>query len=1561
MNMKSKSTLFSFFIVFNLFYTNIYCQQYHLFGYVVERNHKTDSKGGSKYLEGVNISIKNNAFSITDTDGRFDLYPAKIKGGINVSLEVKYKDWVVVNKDLIKEITLGRTEPIKIILSSPLALENERKEILDKYTAQLKKKHYAEIAIISDKQAILDDSIRILRSNLHHLTEELFANRDTTIDLKIQIAAFEKQLEDSKVKDRLLQNKIDSLENRYISNVEFINKQIDEYLTMDIDEKDAIVQKTYKAFKLGDYALMEAVNPHKPNVTFYQKSLLKKQKYRDKVKENLDSLDQANNDLQVAFKRAQQHITALILQGKIAEADLVFNDYFKIDSTNIDLFYEYASFLSLQGRLTDLLEFYEKKFHFFDEEEKCSIQRYIGRIHSELSNFEVADSLFQQVEQCIDPEDKIEFADLYYVMASNYVFSNLGTEKAKTYYEKCISIWEQLADSLEDKRDKRSYAAAIHGYGLTTLREGKLAESIRHFKKAFEIHKSMGPMEFHDIIRVGDFITITNDLVVTNNNIENYVEANKYLDIAYETGKEAVNFNPEAYFQKYLNTIFYIIQMRKEDENALQKFYIEADSLITRWAKGKTIKGPYGYIYGEWAKSLLQQNGDSTKIRSIIKKVFEYSDLSFYNSPVISYKLMQKTYFDLFLATCNGIQYLDIVNELMERFLANARYFIHKYPKNNEVHKHIEFILSNSYKIPLINDLTEFGKNQKYLGHIEDHLAFAKQKKEDKEKLLDVKLSLTHKYLSLFGLNPLINYPYYPKGKLILEEIEKEGIPVASYDLFKKEKDHYNNLMPKYDSLLQKIQGVESPFHKNNIINPKGKTQVSFAMKGRDKANELFKKGKYFDAAITFELALQDFAYTYLNHGLGFELLGKDFIDNLSRNCGYLSWYKLFSREFSEAENYAILGKELNIFGLNFWIGTYLAHSYLLQNKVHLARTTYIQQIISVNEENESKFSSALLNDFELLKQTGILNPNAEKEIKDILELIKHKAKKNKAEQDYLNLIKIYQNIPEAKNNDTILFETTELLSNLAISNSQQSNFKQAENYFQRSIQLRQKAKVVDSLNYYYLTARNLYNLGFTYNNWGKIKLAENTYKRALETLDSVTSVNTHESILNLKANCKFELAQQSINKEDYKRAEILLKESLDIYRKLLKKNPNDYFPKFFEAIYINSLFSRDLQNFKKAKDYYKEGITSYEKHNGQSQDKRLKGIFINMLIGIGDISWKQEHKIEIAENYYVSAYKLINDENLLTPNEFQDLLIKTRLDLTIKLYDLYTFKSFKKESSFQESLKKAELYIREAIKIKTNLFESTEVIKERLELNFILFLQWNKDLKNDSFKEKGIKVLDQIATDLANTNDSFLIDWYNSSRNLFQNPALFLSETSIKEINTFLYTYEDYKYKADSLNSIREFNQAIEHQKTAIKNIEHVDSLAANSRAVVAFLEQRYKVSKRFLSSLVSVAYGYMSWYQILGKSYVQAKSYAISGLDKDPIQIGIKIKLAHALLLQGYYKDAKKIYKEIKDEKLNQNGRQITCKQVIFDDFEKMSNLGLFDTNQRKTDYQKIVKTLE
>ena len=207
-------------LLLSLWAVMAYGQQIPLKGIVTVQNSRVNT-GKTEYVSEVSISHPNAKPTATDSRGAFTLQILRLKSGAQTAIEVKptgrYKEYIVVDERLIKDITLGRTTPISICIQDRRILEEREKRL---------------IAVTVKKQ--------------NEIRERKIA------ELNKRIAALE---EANDYANEQYQKSIDSLTllaNDKAQAIKRIREYAKDMVLINLDEADSIYRRAYQFFEEGE-------------------------------------------------------------------------------------------------------------------------------------------------------------------------------------------------------------------------------------------------------------------------------------------------------------------------------------------------------------------------------------------------------------------------------------------------------------------------------------------------------------------------------------------------------------------------------------------------------------------------------------------------------------------------------------------------------------------------------------------------------------------------------------------------------------------------------------------------------------------------------------------------------------------------------------------------------------------------------------------------------------------------------------------------------------------------------------------------------------------------------------------------------------------------------------------------------------------------------------------------------------------------------------------------------------------------------------------------------------
>ncbi|HLG24410.1 MAG TPA: hypothetical protein VI564_05770, partial [Candidatus Nanoarchaeia archaeon] len=160
------------------------------------------------------------------------------------------------------------------------------------------------------------------------------------------------------------------------------------------------------------------------------------------------------------------------------------------------------------------------------------------------------------------------------------------------------------------------------------------------------------------------------------------------------------------------------------------------------------------------------------------------------------------------------------------------------------------------------------------------------------------------------------------------------------------------------------------------------------------------------------------------------------------------------------------------------------------------------------------------------------------------------------------------------------------------------------------------------------------------------------------------------------------------------------------------------------------------------------------------------------------------------------------------------------------------------------------------------------------------------------------------------------------------------------EEINENWMKFYPSLYKEKWINSI---GTLFELYETWMDTITNEAAKVPYFQKIVSFSAKIHEIdSSSVVTSGYANGYGSLSWSLLFAKKFKDAEDAARKGLAIDSRRVWIKAKLAHALLLQGKYDEAKLIYEYLKP--LKRSDKQ-TYTDICLKDLEKLERNGIIN----------------
>ena len=173
--------------------------------------------------------------------------------------------------------------------------------------------------------------------------------------------------------------------------------------------------------------------------------------------------------------------------------------------------------------------------------------------------------------------------------------------------------------------------------------------------------------------------------------------------------------------------------------------------------------------------------------------------------------------------------------------------------------------------------------------------------------------------------------------------------------------------------------------------------------------------------------------------------------------------------------------------------------------------------------------------------------------------------------------------------------------------------------------------------------------------------------------------------------------------------------------------------------------------------------------------------------------------------------------------------------------------------------------------------------------------------------------------------------------------------EKYTEAISPFEQALEFYKKEAEQGKSIDYYTKIMSSLDQLYGQEKKYSQAYQCFKSNIPLLKTIYRSDKNNYTELLKSILVSQSFYSIFEKQYVEAEIYSKEALEVDSTKHVVYSNLAAALLFQGKYQEAEKIYRQYKSE----------LKEDFLSDFEEFSKAGVIPKH-REEDVEKIKQLL-
>ena len=453
---------------------------------------------------------------------------------------------------------------------------------------------------------------------------------------------------------------------------------------------------------------------------------------------------------------------------------------------------------------------------------------------------------------------------------------------------------------------------------------------------------------------------------------------------------------------------------------------------------------------------------------------------------------------------------------------------------------------------------------------------------------------------------------------------------------------------------------------------------------------------------------------------------------------------------------------------------------------------------------------------------------------------------------------------------------------------SDTQRFNEAELMYKAALEIRNRLAEVNPQAYEPDLAASYHNLATLYSDTQRFNEAEQMYKAALEIRKLLANANpqAYEHELAMSYN---NLANLYTNTQRFNEAERMHKAALEIRKRLSSANPQAYEHELAMSYNNLALLYSDTQHFNEAERMHKAALEI---------NKRLAA------------TNSQAYEPDLAMNYN---------------------------NLAVLFYNTHRFDE-------AEQMYKVTLEIRKRLAA-TN----SQAYEPYLAMSYNNIALLYNDTQRFNEAEQMYKAALEIYKGLANANPQL----YNKEQAKCQF-WLTVSRIEQKKYSEALSPFEKaldfYKKEAEQGASTDYYYDAISRLQQLYLLEKKYSQAYLCLKQNVPIIKMLYQSDKSNFAKLMNSVLVNLSFCSISEKQYAEAEAYSKEALEVDSTQHFAYGNLAAALLFQGKYQEAEKIYRQYKSE----------LKEVFISDFEEFTKAGVIPKN-REEDVEKIKKMLK
>ncbi len=513
--------------------------------------------------------------------------------------------------------------------------------------------------------------------------------------------------------------------------------------------------------------------------------------------------------------------------------------------------------------------------------------------------------------------------------------------------------------------------------------------------------------------------------------------------------------------------------------------------------------------------------------------------------------------------------------------------------------------------------------------------------------------------------------------------------------------------------------------------------------------------------------------------------------------------------------------------------------------------------------------------------------------------------------------------------------QTQDVIGDYARFSLTQNLFAEAETYYNIYIKKQLLLSKINPQKYEPALGDSYNNLGILYSDTQRFSDSEQMYNSALEIYKRLAATNpqTYDPDLAMSYN---NLGILYSDMQRFTDSEQMFNSALEIYKRLADANPQVYDSDLADGYNNLGTLYRATQRFTDSEQMFNSALKIYKRlaaTNPQTYDPDLAMSYNNLGVLYSDMQ-----RFADSEQMHKSAlkiYKRLADTN---SQVYEPSLGDCYNNLGVLCRDMQRFAD-------------SEQMYKSALEIRKRLADANPQVYESSLGNCYNNLGvLCRDMQRFADSEQMYKSALEIRKRLADANpqvyESSLGNSYNNLGVLYNGMQRFADSEQM--FNSALEIYKRLMGENAHFYGQRLANCLFGLANSQVKQEKYSQAYQCFKRNI-PLLKTLYQSDKSNYTELLNDILVSQSFYSIFEKQYVEAENYSKEALEVDSTKHVAYSNLAAALLFQGKYQEAEKIYRQYKSE----------LKETFFSDFEEFSKAGVIPKN-REEDIEKIKQLL-